>query len=632
MGEDKIKDLKFGDIALDKGYVSQKNIDRALSIQMEVYRRAKVFMPIGEVLVEMGLLTAEQRNEVLLFQQNSDRQSKKEENPSDTEDESIAEVENDDSSESDDDPPAESTPPPENERITLQVAHDRLSATILAENPGDVSPDDVMALIAENGIQANCVDEDIIKEYLQSASQDPLNIAEGRAAEPGKPAHFTYKFDIDALKIGTMQEDGTIDWKNRGEIPQTQPGDILAEKHPGSEGTPGLDIFGNAVPAPAPKDIPFKIESGVQVSEDGTKALATTEGMPKLSASGELSVCPTLFITGDVGVETGHVDYDGHIEVSGSVQSGYKIKGKSLNVQEIYEAEITLNDDLVVAGGIFNTTISSGGHTKAGHIHNSTIFALGNIIVNKEIFDSKIEVGGKCTIAGGDIVATRIAAKKGIIAQNIGTEASKPSTLDVGRDYRMEREVKALKKELAENLKLKEKSLVQINKLKEHSSQINLELGEIAQTQDKYMVQQRNLEDKLEEAKGIDSDVEQNVSQAIKKLAVEQDSIDKQVEDLMNEDEKLGDQIDDMEAEVQKLDEHRQKLEEQNEILQESAKIDKRLAVAKISGDVFAGTTVMGPHTNITTSEDLKRVRFGEIQESGSSGQKEWVMKLSPLR
>jgi uncharacterized protein (DUF342 family) len=157
---------------------------------------------------------------------------------------------------------------------------------------------------------------------------------------------------------------------------------------------------------------------------------------------------PTLHIQGDISLETGHVEFDGHIEVAGAVEKGYRVKGGSLRANEIRDAQIDIAGDITATNGIFGATIRSGGNLKAGHIHNSDIILAGDMAVEKEIIESKIEANGRCLINDGIIISSTISAKMGITAMDIGTEASKSSELIVGIDQQMERESNAIKEEI----------------------------------------------------------------------------------------------------------------------------------------------------------------------------------------
>ena len=273
-------------------------------------------------------------------------------------------------------------------------------------------------------------------------------IAKGTDPVPDTPPEVKYHFDTDPLKVGTLTEDGLMDWKERGNLPQVKEGDLLAEKIPGLPGKEGMDVYGKKIPIPKARDKKFKCGKGARKSEDGMQVYATLTGFAKLSFNGEISVMPTLHIQGDVSLETGHVTFDGHIEVAGTIEKGYRVKGGSLQANDIHDAQIDIEGDISVTNGILGATIRCGGSIKAGHINNADIILAGNIAVEKEVIESKIEANGRCLVNDGIIIGSTISAKMGISVMDIGTEASKSSDLIVGIDQQREREVESIAAEI----------------------------------------------------------------------------------------------------------------------------------------------------------------------------------------
>ena len=167
--------------------------------------------------------------------------------------------------------------------------------------------------------------------------------------QPGRPPKIKYHFETDPLKACTIDECGRIDFKNRGTIPQVEAGDIIAEIIPPVEGVAGKDIYGNPIPPPRYDAVMVSSGTGVQRSEnDPLKFVAQKKGRPEVLDNGMLRISNVLSIPGDIGLKTGHVEFDGHIEVADSVQEGYRVKGKSLTADEILHADVSVEGDIIV--------------------------------------------------------------------------------------------------------------------------------------------------------------------------------------------------------------------------------------------------------------------------------------------
>jgi uncharacterized protein (DUF342 family) len=441
-----------------------------------------------------------------------------------------------------------------------------------------------------------------------------------------------YHFETNPLKAGKLLEDGTIDWKDRGEIPQVDEGNLLAEIIPGIYGTVGMDVFGNEIPALPIAKLSLSAGKGVKKSEDGNSFFASARGTPQLSGNEALIVSPVLNIPGDIGIKTGHVEFNGHIEVEGAVQSGFRVRGESFRAQSIDNAELNVSGDIVVTGGIFNSKIKCKGNVKAVHVHKSDIDAGGDLVVEKEIFESKVELYGICKIEYGTIISSEIAARGGIIAENVGTALSKPSHLEVGVDHTLRREISGLKK-LFSNAGRRKKDLTpQIETLKAQSDQINGELGDVAQKQDQYMVQLRQLQDKFKDHESTDEGLKAEYEKAVAELEALRSAMDTVVEELMKKDSEIETTIADLEEEATELAEDQTELEDRIEMLREKRETEKGKPVVKVSGNLFQGTKISGPKSNLTLKDDCGHVNIFEtdITEEGQSTR--WHMKIGPLR
>ncbi len=614
MSEVEIQDKRFGEIAVEKQLVTREKIERALVIQRCINNRTRVYMPIGSVLQKMGVLTEEQVDQVLSDQSSS---------------------ENDPATEPNNDSWSDVTPadPTEKDGLDLVVSPDKMMVTIapLAENQAPPSMTTIKMLLIENNLDFGVINDKLIAAYLKQTPMpmEPFIIAKGIPPVPGKPPDIQYYFDTDPIRIGTLMEDGSMDWKNRGEIPQVAEGELLAEKLGGDPGKPGKDIFGQEVPPPRVKEQTLKFTKGVQRSEDGKKLFAKTDGTPRLGADGRVGVSGVLNIDSNVGVETGNIEFEGHIDVNGGIESGYSVKGGALSTREVQNAQVEIAHDVVVYGGVYGSTLKVGGHLKASHIHNCTVEVTGDLAVEKELFNCTVEVNGRCLVESGKIIGSNIKAKKGVQVKDLGTQASKASELVVGVDFKSERDILACKAEIVQLDENKTKTEQSIANLKTKIDELGAELGTVAQDQDACMVQQRQLEDKLNSSEMTDNEEKKSLlKELINDLAERYKSLDKRVHDIMEQDDLVRSQLAKYKKDLASFDEQNGALEQRLEMLEEAAKLDPGIPVVKVSGMVYAKNVVAGSHRKMIIPEDMKSVRIAEAMEDG----KQYVIKISNLR
>ncbi|MBN2125849.1 MAG: DUF342 domain-containing protein, partial [Deltaproteobacteria bacterium] len=436
--------------------------------------------------------------------------------------------------------------------------------------------------------------------------------------------------DTDPLKVGTVKDGGAIDFKDRGEIPQVRKDDLLAEKTPSREGTPGSDVYGLPIPAPAPREVKIKPGKGTRLSEDGTLLYANIDGRPEFTAEGRVSVFPELRITGDVDLKTGHVIFDGDIIVSGTVQNGFRVKGGSLSANEILRAEIEMDGDVVAFGGIIGATIRTAANVRARYIHDGDIEAMGDVVVEKEIIDSRIETSGECITKRGHIFSSQVFAKKGIQAIQIGSPTSKACTLVVGVDMRVKREIEGIKEGIAGKQKEKEVLEKGRDDLDRREKDLQAKIGEKAQIQDRSMVKQRELSTKLDalkEAGQADQAAQveaviQEMEEAFRKQEEALEALFEEQDGITEELSGLNKQVEEREAEIEQLN---------NRIVEltEWSRAEKGNPVVQVQGEIMAYTVLKGLHASLTLPENHSGVTVKEGKVFGPDKSVDWKFRIT---
>ena len=616
------KDKRFGDIAIDMQLLSKEKLERALVVQELILTRTKVHMAIGKVLKEMGVLDEEQIEGVLTAQNYLGAKG--------DEDDADCGCELPDTGESAEGP---------TKHLSVTITKDKLSAFI---SPNGKQPEGLSVEVLKEYLQARSVvfglvDDEVLERYLaqEVLPLEPFKIAVGVGPEQGKPPEIIYYFDTDPLRIGTLQQDGTMDWKDRGDIPQVKVGDVLVEKTKGDPGKPGTSVCGKELPPPRMRNPKLKCGKGAQRSEDGLHILAKIDGTPKLSSDGKVSVFNMLNIDGDIGVETGNIEYNGQVDATGGVNSGYEVKAKGLRTTGIQDAVIEVDEDLVCHAGMYGSTIKVGGSLKASHIHNCTIEVLGELVVEKEIYESTIETNSRCLIVEGKLIDSKIDAKKGIYAKDVGSEGSNPNELTVGFDRKYERDMAGYKSEIDELQRQKKAAEASHPQLQAEADAIGEKLGMLAQEQDNFMLQKRQFEEQLrgEGPNPVDPEDEEERSmleEMISELVEHNDETDTEIRTLMAKEDKARMQVEAVDKREKILDTHIEKLKEKIELLEESQKVDPGIPELKINGTIFNKTEIIAPHKEMTLPKDMCGVRIAESKVDADSNR--YQINISNLR
>ena len=615
MPKNRVTSSKFGMAAIEMGFATKEQVAQAFRELNRLAARGKTVL-ISDILIDTKVLTKEQRSEIIgndtpIEKQSTDQVKKQQEIKA-------AKKVQDDSG------------------FELTITHDKIEAFIspLKSNLPQVELNAIKGLLEKEGIKFGIVDDKQIAEYLASKpSRNKLwQIAQGKAPDPGKPPEIKYHFDTDPLKAATVDEDGNIDYKNRGKIPYVSVDDLLAEIIPGEEGKTGKDIYGEIALAPKHPPVEILCGTGVKKIEEGNKAVAEMPGRPEVLKDGTLNVSDELRIPGDVGIETGHIEFDGHIKVKGSVLEGFRVKGKSLWADEILKAHIETSEDIVIAKGIIGANILTDGKIKARHIRDTVIDALEDVTVEREVYESTIETNGEFNIGRGTILGSTISAMKGIEAAEIGSHAATPCRLTVGVDNRLEKAIAKINVHIEVKEKEKKRVHILLREIKHLPKRLEDEIGIKAQEQDQAIVKGRALKKTLESLqKSGDRDNMIKVVKIIKAMNKKLETLGKDIDALLKKQEKVEAAIKGYEEETKQLDSEIQELRDDIKRLIELAKMRKSAAIVKVPGTIYDRTFIKGKHSALTVKGDVKRVRIQETRDTDESSDKKWFMSVSSL-
>ena len=590
-------DRKFGMIAVKNDFATQEDIDHALMEQQKNYEKTKTVKMIGDILVESNVMTRDQCDAILKKQQRFEE--------IDTTEPEMPEM------------PDSARTSVNDAYFDLTVSEDKLNAFLSINKESSVSftLQDIKDYLEEKGIKYGIVDDEKISNYLENKEglNTPLKVAEGKSPDIGTDASIKYYFDTDPLKIGTVKDGGAIDFKDRGDIPQVKKGDLLAEKIPAVEGMAGYDVYGRYLTISKPKDTTLRKGKGASISEDKLKIYAETDGVPEISAVGKVYVSPRLEISGGVGLKTGHVDFNGKIDVIGTIQSGYRVKGNSLKANEILKAEIEIDGDISVHGGIIGAKIKGGGSISAMYVHESDIEVLGDVLVEKEIIDSKINTSGVCIARSGPILSSRVSAKKGIQAIQIGSEISKPCSLSIGYDEKVKEDIDAIK----EIIPLKKQEQTEyhrrIKEIENEPGIIEKVIADMAQVQDRTVVKRRKLSEEIEKIKETGDKAQlEGAEVKLSELDLEIENREKKLESLFNKQDQITNEINDLNQKIEDSKTEIQELREKISEIVEWSTSEKGIPEVKVSDVIFADTTIRGIYSSLKLNQNQKNVLIKE--------------------
>ncbi|MBU1341466.1 MAG: DUF342 domain-containing protein [Proteobacteria bacterium] len=478
----------------------------------------------------------------------------------------------------------------------------------------------VKQFLEKNKIINGVKEDPVIESWLHKTSlgDAPFIIAQGREPKYPKNAEIRYHFPTDFLHAGKVNEDGSINFKDRGEIPYVAEEAFLAAKIFPEEGSAGIDVQGREIVVEEPVDMSFSAGPGTRLSEDGVRIYATTAGQPHLDAMGNISVCPEFQLKGDLGFETGDVNFDGNVIVNGAVKQGFKVKCASLTAQEIQGAEIDISGDLNVSLGIVDTElVKVKGSVQAKFIHNSKINAFGDLIVQKEIIDSKIFLSGACINERGLIINSEISAKMGISAGTIGNKSSKPSTLTVGVDEHTKLLVGKVDAKLNINNSAINELTTEIKELEKEDQSLHATISTHAYVQDRSQLELKDIEKKMENLKASGNMAAyQKVSKAVKEIQKNAAEAEEKINKGFDRQDEIALEISQKKGRIKEfIDLNKDLLDEKKRLLEFSNRTEA-LPEVKVAKKIESGTRIFAANSSLNLYNSSARCRIREFSRS----------------
>ncbi|MGE5391562.1 MAG: flagellar assembly protein A, partial [Deltaproteobacteria bacterium] len=151
--------------------------------------------------------------------------------------------------------------------IKIKVSADKMEAFLVTPAGTMLEPQEVFQALQEAGIVYGIDIDGIHRLCEELFVAGHFLVAMGLPSVPGEKAQVTYFYDKPELKPETT-EDGRVDFYNLGGIIQVKAGDILAERKPATEGTPGNNVLGEVLNPMPGKQVPFQIAKGAKAIGD----------------------------------------------------------------------------------------------------------------------------------------------------------------------------------------------------------------------------------------------------------------------------------------------------------------------------------------------------------------------------
>ncbi|MBN2210508.1 MAG: DUF342 domain-containing protein [Sedimentisphaerales bacterium] len=319
---------------------------------------------------------------------------------------------------------------------------------------------DLIVALGDKHVEVNEQVKQRIQDILPLLENPELperrfTLAKATPPKAGQEGFFEWADHLDPEKRHKItEESSTADrasFYSCSGLALVKAGETIGVLHPAVQGQPGKNVLGEEIP---PEEIEeFTLEAGdnVECQADGVTFNAKCEGEVHLEG-GKLFVSQVLNIETDVDFETGNIQFNGDINIKGSIKDLFEVKsGHDINVEGVIEgARVICGGSLSIKRGIAGkdkAVIEVKNTLTAKYVSNASVWVEGDVNVDSEIVHADVNVRGAITLAKGAVHGGRVTAAGNIELPVLGSNSNVPTLARAAINPFVERELNHLNQE-----------------------------------------------------------------------------------------------------------------------------------------------------------------------------------------
>ena len=332
----------------------------------------------------------------------------------------------------------------------IRISYDEMEAYLMLPTPLEVGEEytlsDILEKVQDAGVKIG-IDENKISAMINEKYYDhECLIAKGINVIDGVDAYFDFHFDMNFSKVPKLREDGTVDYWSIHTIELVEEGQVIATYHEPLDGVNGMTVKGKLLVAKRGRPLPPLTGKGFDRSADHKTYTSNMHGKIEMK-NNRILISDVHEIHGDVGLNTGNIDFRGDVIVHGNVPTGAVIRATgSVTIDGTVEgALIDANKDIIIRGGMLGSgrgAIITKGNLIAKFLEYTRVKANGSVTTDSMIncnitcYDKVFLKGKHASIVGGVINAAT-----GIEAYNFGNEYGVKTEIFVGVNVQVKKQI-----------------------------------------------------------------------------------------------------------------------------------------------------------------------------------------------
>ena len=341
-----------------------------------------------------------------------------------------------------------------------------------------VTIEQVVAQCEARGVSVP-LDETAVTQTIAEAERDKREIdgvviARGEPPVDGKDGTIEFKVKLSSGNRFTALKDGRVDFKEHDLYTSVEKGQLLAVVTRGEPGVKnGRTASGKVIEAKEGKSTELRTGHNISVEDrEGSLHFYSLIDGRLFTDKGGISVEPLMVIEGNVGPETGNLDFNGAITIKGEISDGFRVTAKKdvTIFGNVGNARVTSEGNILIVGGIIGKTngfVSAKGNVIAKFAESAIIEAGGSVVIHRAALNCRIRAGDRivATREKGHLIGGELKAKNGIDAKVLGNESEQRTDVYVGSDFFVEKNLEGVRESLRKHDAVAKKLTLLLEKL-----------------------------------------------------------------------------------------------------------------------------------------------------------------------
>lgn len=347
-------------------------------------------------------------------------------------------------------------------KITVKVARDKMSATIMLHEPdeGSYTREEIMEALQKYNVTTGFDDEVIDKLVAGELYDEDVLVAQGTPPLQGRDGYFEFFFNTESRKQPLIREDGSADYSAMGRLETVEEGQVIAKYHNSTQGEKGETVTGAELMPRYVREQPVLRGKSIARNDETNEYTATISG--KISYNnGNIEILVVHEIDTDVDSITGNIEFYGDIVITGNVEAGVTVRsGRNITiVGTVSSAKLFAGGDIVLQRGIQGGgkgKVSARGSVFADFIEYAEVTAGIDVNANS-VIGSVIDASGHVLLQGkrGSASGGVTHGLKGITLRTSGNQSEVKTILHAGfkeEDYAKTAELLREEKQLTKTV------------------------------------------------------------------------------------------------------------------------------------------------------------------------------------